>query len=282
MDEGPLREALASFREHLEEAVATAHYNGKDFPDGLAAKTAAIRSGVPIGLLHEVAKADLAASAEAAGLSATMHPPIGRGAPELPIAGLIKSKRQDVVMLLNGDVPTEETIRVGPLAGEIDAVGEAVSNRSIAVGVRSQVSSIDKNFDTLMERAFAEPLNLHARLPSLVAGEVYLLPIQELDDAALRAGDYEFKDRFVRVERFIRTFAFISGRSDPADDPYKYEETALILADFTQDPPALLRTDEALIDRGVMSAGTVTPLDQLDPVGFGERLVAHHVDRHGP
>ena len=77
-------------------------------------------------------------------------------------------------------------IKDGPLEVTINSIGKEQSENAIVIGVRSQLSSVEFFFDTLMERAFAETLNLRLRLPKLVMGEVYLLPVVEYDDQAMK------------------------------------------------------------------------------------------------
>ena len=65
---------------------------------------------------------------------------------------------------------------------EIDPYGEEYSKNTLVINVRSQMSSLAKNSDTLFERTFAEAMNLHMQYPDIVLGEVYLIPINEYDD----------------------------------------------------------------------------------------------------
>lgn len=64
------------------------------------------------------------------------------------VYGYPKTKEQDIIIQTpqNG----RGNVSVGPI---------------MAINVRSQLSSIDKNYDTLFERIFAEALNLHNRFP---------------------------------------------------------------------------------------------------------------------
>lgn len=281
MDVAALRDAVALFKEDLAAAVTSASYNGKSYANGQEAKNAAIRSGRPIARLHEVAKLDLKAALEERGLTPKIHPPIGSSSPELKITGFIKGKAQDVTVLFGDDIPTPEVLTDGPMQGEIDSVGRDVANRSIIIGVRSQVSSIDKNFDTLMERAFAEPLNLHLRLPLAVVGEVYLLPVVELHDVALKQNTVGFRKSFVRVERFLKTFLAISGRMTAADEPYKYERSALVLADLRADPPIIYESLDHLRADGVIADSVLLPdVSSLMPHGFGSDLAEIYLLRH--
>jgi hypothetical protein len=77
---------------------------------------------------------------------------------ELKVTGLLKAKDQDICFTV--DEHKEEKIKTGVEAGSTDPVGFHATNRALVVGVRSQLSSVAKNFDTLVERAFAETLNL--------------------------------------------------------------------------------------------------------------------------
>src|SRR5579862_3525283 len=155
-----LQAAINGMKQALESAIATATFNGKTYADGQTAKEALIRSQGLILPIHEVVKRSLAEELQMRQRRFTIYPAIGASAPELKISGFIKAKDQDVVVLFDADKAVPEEILDGPLAGEQDEVGRQQSERSIVIGVRSQMSSVAKNFDTLMERAFAETLNL--------------------------------------------------------------------------------------------------------------------------
>ena len=148
--------------------------------NGLQAREALIRSEKLIQRIHEVVKVSLNQEIIANGYTNfTVHPPLGKPSPEKDIWGLLKKKKQDVVILFQN--PEEDVIIDGPLKGQIDKVGINATKNSIVIGVRSQLSSIYKNFDTLMERAFAETMNLRLRHPNLIMGEVYMLAVREYD-----------------------------------------------------------------------------------------------------
>ncbi len=207
-----IEHALGEIKRGVETAIASARFDGKKYENGQKAKEALIRSSRLIQTVHEATKASLHAELARRSVPHSVHPPLGRPSPELNVTGFIKKKKQDVVVLIGRDEPTPETIVDGPLEGATDALGKSASESSIVVGVRSQLSSVAKNFDTLMERAFAETLNLRLRFPMLVMGEVYLLPIYEYDDSRMTANAVAFKSDPVPLGKFIRTFAGISGR----------------------------------------------------------------------
>lgn len=93
-----------------------------------------------------------------------IYPPIGSSSPEIKIKGFLKSKNQDVAI-----IPTEQLVALtNTTSPEVEKV--------LSVNIRSQLSSLSKNIDTLYERTFAEALNLHLSYPKQCLGEVYLIP----------------------------------------------------------------------------------------------------------
>ena len=151
----------------------------------------------------------------------------------MKVSGLLKSKNQDIAFTI--DPHRAETIEVGVDMGKVDPIGWSATNNSLVIGVRSQLSSVEKNFDTLMERAFAETLNLRLRCPRITLGEIYLIPIFEFDDTSLKANRVGFKKKKVDVPKFLRMFQSITDLryyEDPLSI-YKYNATALVVADFS-------------------------------------------------
>lgn len=278
-----LQDALSQIKRELEHSISTASFDGKDYDNGVRAKEGLIRSQRLILKVHEVVKRSLDDHLHTARRSYEIHPPIGASSPELPITGFIKKKQQDIVVLFDDDCPRREQIKEGPLQWGYDVIGKEVSERSIVIGVRSQLSSVAKNFDTLMERAFAETLNLRLRLPQLVMGEVYLLPVVEYDDVAMRENEIAFKNAFIPIEKFVRVFAGISGRAArETDELYKYERTALVLADFRENPPELCLTPDDLVTGMNVDERVAALYDSLSPQGFAADICAVHGERHPP
>lgn len=284
MDLNRLQSAVTGIKRDLEEAITTAQFNGKTYESGHRAKTGLIRSARLINRLHEVVKHSLARELERRNREHDIYPPVGDTSPELRLSGLLKSKKQDVTVLFGGDEPEPETIDEGPLAGNKDKVGFEQSQRSLVVGIRSQMSSVAKNFDTLMERAFAETLNLRLRLPHLVMGEVYLLPVVEYDDQAMRNNRIGWKDSAVPVEKFINTFLAISGRAADAgeDAQYMYERTAFVLVDLREEPPRIFLDTDELRDAGFLPEDYDHSFDVLSPEDFASDIIDIHEERHPP
>lgn len=280
-----LQSALAEMKANLEQAVIRAQFGKRTYLNGQVAKEALIRSQRLILGVHEAVKKSVSEELAAIGRQHTIYPPVGKTTPELSVSGFIKAKKQDVVALVDGAAPISEIIMEGPLQGEIDRVGLMISGRAIVVGVRSQMSSVAKNFDTLMERAFAEALNLRLRLPSLVMGEVYVLPVVEYDDVAMRRNKVAWKTKSVSVAKFIRTFTGISGRpaGGQTEALYKYERSALVLVDFRPKQPRVFLTGAELLKDGLVTdTATAAAFDQLSPQGFAADLIQSHLVRHPP
>ena len=277
-----LQTAVTEIKDTIENSIRTRTFDGNTYPNGQKAKEALIRSSKLILRIHEVVKQSLVTELNRVRRNHRIYPPLNQSVPELSISGFIKAKNQDVVVLFDGDRPTSERIQEGPLAETSDEVGKDISERSIVIGVRSQLSSIAKNFDTLMERAFAETLNLRLRLPELVMGEAYLLPIYEYDDRAMEQNTVRWKPAPVPVEKFIRTFLGISGRTSGDTDIYKYERSALILFDTRVSPPKLFLTLDELKQAGVVSNDFNGNFNLLSPQNFAEQIISAHQRRHPP
>jgi hypothetical protein len=178
--------------------------------------------------------------------------------------------------------PTPITIEEGPLSGSIDELGINATKNSIVIGVRSQLSSVDKNFDTLMERAFAETMNLRLRHPYLVMGEVYLLAVKDYDEQAMKLNQIRWKPRFTKIERFISIFNGISHRADHENirESFKYERSVLLLVDFSQNPPKIYTTKEELQADGIVSQDFREDYASLSPIRFGADILEKYSERH--
>jgi len=286
MDIKLLQIAIQSIGDLIKSTVETSSFtksNGdvvhKD--NGLQAREALIRSEILIQKIHEVTKVSLNQELQRNGYkNYTVHPPLGKPSPEKDVWGLLKKKKQDVVILFKDG--KEELITEGPLTGQKDLLGKDATKDSIVIGVRSQLSSIDKNFDTLMERAFAETMNMRLRHPDLIMGEVYMLAVKEYDEQSMKNNKVKFKTKFTNVEKFISIFNGISGRNNSDDllESYKYEKSALILVDFSQTPIKVYQTIDELKQDNIVSNEFKGDYNLLTPKNFTEGLVKKYKERH--
>lgn len=127
-----------------------------------------IRASKIIMPIHEYIKSELIAH----GINPEkIFPNLNKTKPEIKLIGFLKGKNQDITIL---PLATQE-------GHSIKKIEDAEVTTSLSINVRSQLSSIAKNFDTLYERTFAEALNLHLSNKKLVMGEVYLVPLVAYD-----------------------------------------------------------------------------------------------------
>lgn len=233
---------LLTFKEMIEDSIISGGVKGKE---------SMIRSSQLINLIHDAVKYELIQR----GVSESqIFPHFGETKPEVKLAGFLKQKDQDVCVVPRNIAKSPLTIDWGPMAFQRkkDPYGFDYSNNTLVINVRSQMSSLAKNSDTLFERTFAEAQNLHMRYPEMVLGEVYLIPINEYDDDAVKRNEVAFKQHQTDVEKYISFFDSINGRqlNDPA---YMYERCTLLVVDFSERNPRLFRNSEELKAAGVIS-----------------------------
>src|SRR3989338_6426598 len=260
-----INKILEKIKVDFDTAITTARFNGKKYRNGHKAKEALIRSQKIINLIHEVIKKEF----KKCGVSSQMiYPPTGSSKPEIKLKGFLKSKNQDVAI-----IPTKEIVSIsGTATEEVEKI--------ISVNIRSQLSSLSKNIDTLYERTFAEALNLHLSYPKQCLGEVYLIPTHEYDDRAMLTNRVVFRS-VSKIEDYIRMFQAINGRRASDRDEYKYERVCLLIADFRQQSPKLYSSIEELKNDNLVPVGTTVNLDNLTINNFAEDLLAIYTDRFG-
>lgn len=233
---------LVRFKQFIEDAI---------FYGGEQGKESKIRSSEPINLIHEAVKHDLIDAGIDPGC---IFPHYQETKPELKLAGFLKQKDQDVCVIPKGIPQVRTPITWGPLAFEnkVDPYGFEFTEKTLIINVRSQMSSLAKNSDTLFERTFAEAENLHRRCPNAVLGEVYLIPVNEYDDDLVKRHRVGFKLRQTNVEKYISFFNSINNRVQ-GGEYYAYERCALLVVDFSQQQPYLFRNSAELKDAGYIS-----------------------------
>ena len=276
MDINLISNAVVNFKQELFDAINNAQYNGATYENGHAAKEALIRSQSLIMNIHEAAKKSIYDKLDK--LVWDVHPPLGMNSPELKVYGHLKGKNQDIVFVNQKFVPNK--IEIGLESGKIDPLGIEATKKSIIIGVRSQMSSVDKNFDTLMERAFAETLNMRLRAKSIVMGEVYLLPLVELDDKAMKLNQIKFKERKVAIEKFVKIFnSFTHRESTDMEHQYKYDASALLIVDFQSPSPKVIMNGSDLSSYGFKD-DVCAMFANMAPQGFSERLITSYNKIH--
>lgn len=241
-----------------------------------------IRSQIPINLLHNAAKASFIHN----GVNpAYIHPAYGMSDDELKLSGFFKKKAQDVCVLPN-NVEAEEEILLfdGILKGTPDPYGAELTEKILSVNVRSQLSSIAKNFDTLYERTFAESLNLHLRCPKMVLGEFYMIPVYSYDDQLAKSHEVGFKPNNQiqkHIEKYIYSFGAINNRTTTNGEEYKYERVCLLIVDFSQSTPKIYNTDSELREDGLLPSNSTASIEPLNFPSFTQTLLDIYRQRFG-
>ncbi len=234
---------LLRFKQLIEESIITGGVKGKE---------SMIRSSQLINLIHDAVKYELIQQRIA---PSQIMPNFGQTKPEIKLAGFLKQKDQDVCVVPFNIKKSPLTINWGPMAFQQkrDPYGFDYSNNTLVINVRSQMSSLAKNADTLFERTFAEAQNLHMRYPNMVLGEVYLIPIHEYDDEQVKYNGVAFKEHQTDVEKYISFFNSVNNRKIGEPD-YKYERCALLVVDFSQKQPKLYRNSDELKKDHIISS----------------------------
>lgn len=264
-----IQQAVDGFKELIETSI---------IEGGIKGKEAMIRSSRPINFIHEAVKADLIRK----GISPDrIHPPLGASKPELKLAGFIKQKHQDVCVSPEGYTPESETMTEGILREATDYYGKDYTERTISVNIRSQMSSLAKNFDTLYERTIAEAQNLHVRCQKMVLGEVYMIPVKEYDASVMDDNSVQFIDKVGAVEKYIKSFQAINGRLDFTREDYKYERVCLLLVDFAQTPAKIYSSNQELINDGLLDENSTASIDELSWETFTDNILSNYETRFG-
>ncbi|MFQ5709861.1 MAG: restriction endonuclease [bacterium] len=269
-----LQDALIQIKKLIEEAIAT---------EGEGGKRSVINSGKPIGMLHDVVKSALIRNGVNAQL---IKPALGATRGELKLAGFLKLKKQDICVLPNHLAPHEEVIDFnGILRNFRDPYGELFTEHILTINVRSQLSSIEKNIDTMYERTYAEPMNLHRRLPKMVLGEVYLIALRAYDSDKVKKKRIAYTRPSERtqkyLEKYILGFSALNSRTGQGDDYFKYERVALILVDFSQAIPKVYKDVAGLKEDRLLPTSIVASMQGLSFDSFVEDLLIIYERRFG-
>lgn len=246
---------------------------------GNKGKTAMIRSSRPILNIHEAVKTQLVIHGVDQNL---IYPPIGARTPELKIAGFLKQKDQDICTVPNNLQKQSETLTEGLLKGVKDEYGEEFTKNTLSINVRSQISSIQKNFDTLYERTISEAQNLHERCPDMVLGEVYMIAVPEYNDKEFANNKSAFKNINQQiVEKYIKSFQVINNRATTTKHFYKYEAVCLLIVRLDLNPSKVYNTTQELIDDGLLASDTNVQYEGLEWESFVPKLLHTHEQRFG-
>lgn len=261
-------EQLVKFKKLIERSITE---------DGSKGKESTIRSSSLINLIHDAVKDSFI---QAGVNPQNIFPHFGKTKPEIKIAGFLKQKNQDICIVPSNIHKKPININWGPMAFEdkFDPYGFEYSANTLIVNVRSQMSSLAKNTDTLFERTFAEALNLHLRYPQIVLGEVYLIPVHEYDDNLVKVKTVGFKHKQTNIEKYISFFNSINGRNVGKDN-FAYERSALLIVDFQPELPYLFNNNDELKQAGYLSPNFDIEYENLSFKNFAYDLLKIYASR---
>jgi|Wag4MinimDraft_9_1082661.scaffolds.fasta_scaffold00076_7 hypothetical protein len=200
---------------------------------------------------------------------------------EVKICGKLKTKKQDITIFPPNNNPKREVLNSYSLVNIEDLLGTEFTEKIITINIRSQLSSTGKNFDTMYERIFAEPLNLHLRCPKMVLGEVYLISINEYDDKKFKENKLGFKQLSEEyLKKYISGFSSLNKRnSEEGNSNFKYERICLLIADFSKHQPKIYNSVKELINDGFLPKDTNLTLEGLNYNDFLDDLISTYNKR---
>lgn len=193
--------------------------------------TAAVRSQKFIFQLHEYCVDELYRAVGSDKVQkinlASMKQPTGK--PHYPSVSINPQKYQlmQEVTLFGSHKNKDEDI----------ALTHFANGPQIAIGIRSQMSSVAKNLENYYEGIIGECISLHDRFPMATLGYVYLLPKNPIKPGLIEDIDFD------RVELL---FQKITERNDWHNPHDRYEHFAFLKVDFSTNPPSILPSSPEL------------------------------------
>ncbi len=263
-----LEKNIIKFREATEQCIVKSGYINKDglfkkSNNGHEALGSFIRSQIPIGYIHEAIKEVFVKTYKID--ENRIYPPLGKSKPELKVVGKLKEKDQDICIVPNNIDKTSSSVSTY-MGIKQDKLGISYLKHTLILNVRSQIVSIAKNTDTILERTFAEPVNLNLRNDEIILGEFFLLPISEINISCARNNQKGYKNisNYI-IEKYINFFTAIRDKENKTQNEkiVSYSECCLILVDLSRNNPKIYKTTQELIDDGFVSDGFDKEINQL-------------------
>ena len=144
------------------------------------------------------------------------------------------------------------------------------------------MSSVEKNIDTLFERMIAESYNLHYQFPSMIVGELYLIPVYEYSSEEMKSNKVSFKSNKIDIEKYIRFFFELNKGDGDIDDKnlHKYNRAALLVVDFNKEIPKVYTSTQELIEDKIVKADFDIELNTLSPLTFVYDLIKMYLEKY--
>lgn len=131
-----IQESLNNFKLRYETAVTTG---------GEVSKTSDIRSQILINFIHEAVKSELVRL----GINQINIIPTLQNTEELTILGFLKNKKQDIIVVPDSLLQNTQNLSKKQIKKYFNNLDINQTEKLLSINVRSQLSSLAKNFDTL-------------------------------------------------------------------------------------------------------------------------------------
>jgi hypothetical protein len=264
-----IAEAVQEFKRLIDTAIKE---------NGEIGKNNVIRSQKPIQFIHDAVKSELIRE----GISPNIiKPSLNETKPELKLAGYFKQKKQDIIVTPSHLPKSKEELENGLLENTMDEYGHQFTEQSLSINIRSQISSLAKNFDTMYERTILEAFNFHIRCPKMCLGEVYMIAIPEYNSESLKENTISFNRNPKITEKYIKAFQAINERVEFDRNEYKYESVCLLIVDFSNTIPVIYETTDQLMAAYLLPENAVCRIEPLAWNSFTNRLLTIYEKRYG-
>ncbi|MDA8008656.1 MAG: hypothetical protein MPK62_02530 [Alphaproteobacteria bacterium] len=131
------------------------------------------------------------------------------------------------------DTSTELNLQTPYGKKRVDVVSIMKNNGPmITISVKSQMSSIMKNFNHYYEGAIGDVTAIHKRFPFSSSGMIWLFPLSPIKPTKT--------NEIANFEKIEKMLNMATGRINYTDDISKHESFCMLVVDFSKDPPEIV------------------------------------------
>lgn len=125
--------------------------------------------------------------------------------------------------------------------------------RTISVSLCSSMTSVEKNFDNMHNKAYSDAGKMHELHREQVAGHVQFVVVNQFltSNGPMPEPVYQPVNN---VAEQLKQLQELGGRTGVHDVPGRFERLALVVVDLQPAYPVLYSTTQELIDAGVVTA----------------------------
>jgi len=147
---------------------------------------------------------------------------------ELERSGLNLQKK-DIEILTKKSIPRLDKPK------EVDVcILHKTAGPLLNISIKSLMSSITNNFTNNYEQLIGDVSLFHERFPTLVMGSIFLLP-SDVTTLGYKKENYP-------LPYYAQLLSKLADREDYSDNPNRFESIALLVVDFSKNPPQIIKT----------------------------------------